>query len=162
MNTSWVQLFNRKVLNLAHTDCWNIAQDDDLLPQQTPAGWNWYRTSSFARFHCSTCSNGWASARALILFNMRLRNGTGDVKVRFFKQQCRRNHDEEANFVEPVFSEENIKQVLDRLMTKIRQRCYQEDIGERKAFLERDCNLDGPHETRHCEACRVGICSQAV
>ncbi|XP_067898519.1 receptor-transporting protein 3-like isoform X2 [Heterodontus francisci] len=114
------------------------------------------------RFHCSSCSNKWASAKARILFNMRLQNGKGEVKVRFFKQQCRENHDEEVNFVKPVFSEENIEQVLDRLMTKIRQRCYNENIGKDHAAFRSDDNLQGPHETSHCEACSLGLCSEAV
>ncbi|GCB63475.1 hypothetical protein scyTo_0013208 [Scyliorhinus torazame] len=160
MNSSWIQLFNCKVSDLAYSDSWTITQDDHLPPQHAPVGWNWYRTSSFARFYCSTCSNKWASARALILFNMRLQNGTGVVKVRFFKQQCRRDHEDEVGFVEPSFNEENIKQVLGRLMTKILQRCYKEYVGEGTAFFGRDNYLDGPHERRHCEACSLGICNQ--
>ncbi|XP_060690082.1 receptor-transporting protein 3-like isoform X1 [Hemiscyllium ocellatum] len=160
MNVNWVRLFNSKVSDLEYSDHWNIIKDDNLLPSRSPTGCNFYKTSSFARFHCSTCPNKWASAKALIIFSMKLQNGEGEVKVRFCKQQCRQNHAIEANFVEPVFDEENIKQVLNRLIAKIRQRCYHESIEKHTTWCESNVEVQGPHEKKHCEACKLGICTE--
>ncbi|XDV21955.1 hypothetical protein PO909_026945 [Leuciscus waleckii] len=56
-------------------------------------------------------------------------------------KKCRRCN--EAKMEDPNFPVENIDVLIERLVEKIRMR------------------VNGPHESAHCEACRLGVCSQA-
>nr|XP_014348229.1 PREDICTED: receptor-transporting protein 2-like [Latimeria chalumnae] len=112
------------------------------------------------RFHCSKCFNTWGSARVPILFHMTLDKwqSWGYVKVCFFKQCCR--HCEDAELEEPEFFTENIRVVVDKLVTQIRKRCYGEKVNDSRSSCIMDEQPEGPHESVHCEACQQGLCSR--
>ncbi|XP_007897942.1 receptor-transporting protein 3 [Callorhinchus milii] len=159
LNTDWTRLFNDKVLDLPVHDKWTIEEDNELIADGAPSGWSCYITSAFGRFRCSICSKSWASAKVSILFHMQRSGYTGRVKVRFFKQRCRKDHTG-AEYEEPTFETDNISPVLDRLMIRIRKKCYNENIKLDKHVSHTDMN--GPHESKHCQGCLMGICSQGM
>jgi len=116
----------------------------------------------FCRFHCSKCSNNWASAKAMvILYYPNSNESLGKVTLRFFGQQCRRCS--RNNFVDPEFDEESIKLTLEKLYERIGWNCYGE---ERPPKMENNNdkknNIQGPHETNLCEACQLGCCDQIL
>lgn len=87
---------------------------------------------------------------------MRLSSGQGVVKVRRFRQNCK--HCSNAPMEEPSFSPENIGNLLEHLVKKIRIKCYGENAGEAsKPFTGFD--VKSPHEPTHCEGCIQGFCS---
>ncbi|CAM5164093.1 unnamed protein product [Natator depressus] len=64
-----------------------------------------------------------------------------------------------TKFETPTFSQENIERILDNLVLKIREKCSQGFIKNRDVagpIVEED--VEGPHDTTHCEACALGIC----
>ncbi|XP_064418364.1 receptor-transporting protein 4-like [Latimeria chalumnae] len=157
---NWRRLFNEKIGELRRRDTWTIVFDDSIEPDVLGANVKQYIRGSFAKFRCSKCRNLWGSARVPILFHMKLETPQrwGTVKVRFFKQECRKCTS--AEYEAPQVSEENIKVVLDKLLTKIRIKCYGEKSGEKPTFSVIEGNLEGPHESSHCEACQLGVCNK--
>ncbi len=67
----------------------------------------------------------------------------------------------EDEWEDPDFPVENIDVLVERLVKNIRKKCYGEDLDNANRSSAFDGRRDGPHESDHCEACRLGICSQA-
>uniref|UniRef100_A0A8C4E1W5 3CxxC-type domain-containing protein n=1 Tax=Dicentrarchus labrax TaxID=13489 RepID=A0A8C4E1W5_DICLA len=99
-------------------------------------GWEQYIRNTGARFKCIMCGRSWSSNRVMVVFHMRLLNGQGIVKVRRFRQNCK-NEQFEIN-----------------KRSKIRIKCYHEDLGRRnKTFIRHD--VSSPHEPAQ------GICTRS-
>lgn len=116
---------------------------------------------SIYRFKCSICKRTWPSKRVLVVFHFHLNTATkqGTIKVRRYKQECRKCN--EPRMEDPNFSEDNINVLTERLVDRIRMRCYGENLGEtNRPSVFRD-RVNGPHESAHCEACKDGICNKA-
>lgn len=87
---------------------------------------------------------------------MRLMDGQGVVKARRFRQNCKKCSN--APMEEPSIESDNIDILLEKLVEKIRIKCYHEDLGDNiRPFRSFDVN--SPHEPAHCEACIKGICT---
>ncbi|KAL0159376.1 hypothetical protein M9458_043101, partial [Cirrhinus mrigala] len=99
--------------------------------------------------------------RVQVVFHFQLNKARrqGTVKLRGYKQECMTCS--EAQMEDPKFPEENIDVLVERLVKKIRMRCYREKLGQGNRSSVFNTRDDGPHERKHCEACRLGICSQA-
>nr|XP_014348228.1 PREDICTED: receptor-transporting protein 3-like [Latimeria chalumnae] len=156
----WREGFEEKIASLDRKETWTLTPDPDITLKDLGPEWRCCRITTFAKFKCSECSNSWGSAQVLILFHMTLdrRQGRGRVKVRFFKQQCRRCED--TRFVNPEFLAPNIDVILDKLVSQIRKKCYRENLGENQSPFIMDEELEGPHESAHCEACKEGVCGK--
>uniref|UniRef100_H3ATU7 3CxxC-type domain-containing protein n=1 Tax=Latimeria chalumnae TaxID=7897 RepID=H3ATU7_LATCH len=158
LRSKWREGFEEKIASLDRKETWTLTPDPDITLKDLGPEWRCCRITTFAKFKCSECSNSWGSAQVLILFHMTLdrRQGRGRVKVRFFKQQCRRCED--TRFVNPEFLAPNIDVILDKLVSQIRKKCYRENLGENQSPFIMDEELEGPHESAHCEACKEGVC----
>ncbi|XP_016402601.1 receptor-transporting protein 3-like, partial [Sinocyclocheilus rhinocerous] len=112
-------------------------------------------------FRCSLCRKTWGSKRVRVLFHFHLNTARnrGTIKVRRFKQKCRRCA--EAQWEDPNFPVENIDVLVERLVKNIRVKCYRDNLGETNRSSVFIGRVNGPHETAHCEACHKGVCSQA-
>ncbi|XP_036442413.1 receptor-transporting protein 3-like [Colossoma macropomum] len=156
----WVRVFRDRAAGL-DGDEWTLELNDSIEPGRTQRGWNQYIRNSYAQFRCSLCRRSWPSKQVQVLFHFSressLRRGT--VRVRRFKQKCRRCS--AARMEEPSFTVENIDVMVEKLMEKIRIRCYGEEPPESNRNLRFDGRIEGPHERLHCEACLKGICSQS-
>ncbi|XP_030646981.1 receptor-transporting protein 3-like [Chanos chanos] len=140
-------------------DQWSLTFDDNIEEiQQGSGGWYQYIRGSFARFTCSLCKRSWPSKKVLVIFHFTLfhERSEGKVKVRRYRQKCRRCL--QAQMEEPLFTGENIKVLVDKIIEKIRMRCYNENIGKQNRFSQFHGRVNGPHERAHCEACLKGIC----
>lgn len=114
------------------------------------------------RFKCSLCRRSWASTRVQVIFHFHLNSACsqGTIKVRRFKQKCKTCSD--AQMEDPNFSVGNIDVLVERLVEKIRMRCYKEDLGETNRSSKFYGRVNGPHEMLHCEACQHGVCNRAI
>ncbi|XP_072516354.1 receptor-transporting protein 3-like [Salminus brasiliensis] len=157
MAEQWNRIFGNWAGEL-EGDAWTLELDNSIKPDRPQRGWNQYIRNAFARFRCSLCRNSWPSKRVQVVFHFSF-NSTqhrGTVKVRQFKQKCRRCS--KAQMEEPSFSSENIDVMVEKLMEKIRIRCYGEKPPEVNRNLHVNGKVEGPHERLHCEACLMGIC----
>ncbi|XP_062869424.1 LOW QUALITY PROTEIN: receptor-transporting protein 2-like [Trichomycterus rosablanca] len=156
----WTSVFENRSVDLQ--DEWTLIMNDSIQPGHPGRGSYQYIRGSFARFRCSLCRRGWPSRRVQVVFHFSLDavNGRGTVKVRRFKQNCRRCAN--APMEEPSFEEENVDVMVEKLMEKIRFRCYGEDVGDSNRASHFSGRVNGPHESAHCEACRAGICTGPV
>jgi hypothetical protein len=83
----------------------------------------------------------------------------GKVALRFFGQQCKRCL--RNDFVDPEFDDESIKFILEKLYQRIGWVCYDKERPPKKQNNDTKNNkIQGPHESKLCEACRLGICDQ--
>ncbi|KAI4894163.1 hypothetical protein NFI96_027841 [Prochilodus magdalenae] len=155
----WNSVFQKRAAELKG-DKWTLEMDDSIEPNQTQQGWNQYIRNSYAQFHCSLCRRSWPSKQVQVLFHFTLDSPSrhGTVKVRRFRQKCRTCA--EAKMEQPSFTVENIDVMVEKLMEKIRVRCYGEEPKESNRNLVFNDKVDGPHESQHCEACQKGFCSQ--
>ena len=114
-----------------------------------------------SRFTCSKCKRTWPSKRVLVVFDFQLqeRTKTGTVKARRFRQNCKRC--KEAQMEEPQFEVDNIEVLLDKLVERIRMRCYRENLGQNNRGFRPVGISEVPHESSHCEACLRGICRKS-
>ncbi|XP_061593157.1 receptor-transporting protein 2-like [Cololabis saira] len=153
----WIRIFqeqiSRQILNQAHT--WHLEFDDNIMGQN-PGREQYIRTTR-ARFRCSKCKRSWPSNRVMVLFHMRLFDGQGTVKVRPFRQNCKRCA--EAPMEKPEVDAENIEIIMENLVEKIRIKCYHENLGQ-KNRKPRSFDVKSPHEPAHCEGCKQGICTR--
>ncbi|MBN3277843.1 RTP3 protein, partial [Polyodon spathula] len=154
----WVRIFREKIQGLGLSDSWWIEFDNNINIAQP--GWENYIRNTFARFHCSQCRHTWASAQVPVMFHMKLdaSQGSGIVKVRCCKQECKKCPT--PILEQPQISSDNITVLMDKLMLKIRKKCYKENVEENATGFIIAGKLDGPHESRHCEGCQLGICSR--
>ncbi|KAL4630775.1 receptor-transporting protein 3-like [Arapaima gigas] len=161
MGPEWIKIFDKKMEQLERGDTWTMVTDDTIMVDKLPEGWQQYICKTNGRFKCSKCKNTWPSQRVMVLFFMYLSQSThrGTVKVRCFRQECRRCAD--PIFEEPRLRKENVDRLLEKLIEKIRIKCYKEDTGVKQKPFVFDGRVDGPHEARHCQACHYGICRQA-
>lgn len=93
----------------------------------------------------------------MVVFHMRLMGTQGIVKVRRFRQNCKRCNS--APMEKPSITSDNIEILLENLVKKIRIKCYNEtlDGGFRPPA---SLNVNNPHEPSHCESCILGICNR--
>ncbi|UJR08322.1 hypothetical protein I4U23_012593 [Adineta vaga] len=118
--------------------------------------------TKYAKFHCPKCSKGWASAKAKVdlyypNFNQRL----GQVTIRFYGQECRRCSRKGTYYVDPEFELDDIRFILEKLYERIGWDCYHKERPKTtKTYVERDNKIQGPHEEKLCEACKMGRCDQ--
>ncbi|XP_062413001.1 receptor-transporting protein 3-like isoform X2 [Sardina pilchardus] len=153
----WARLFEQRTGRL-HGHNWTITFDDSIVPDKPAAEWFQYIRGAFAKFSCSSCDRTWGSSRVLVVFQFHYERGAkrGTVRARRFRQECKTC--EETEMEEPLFDSENIGVMLEKLVERIRFRCYKEKIN-----LKRSRPLDwteGPHESDLCEACKRGFCRQ--
>ncbi|XP_005311829.3 receptor-transporting protein 3-like [Chrysemys picta bellii] len=157
---TWQRMFDQKMEWEKPNDTWSLTVEDNLSPRNPERRWHLYQQrKAFARFQCSCCTRHWPSAQVLILFHMHLDRSQrqGQVKMRVYGQKCKKCHG--AKFETPTFSQENIERILDKLVLKVREKCYRESIANRDLadpVVEED--VGGPHDTTRCEACALGIC----
>ncbi|KAF0042035.1 hypothetical protein F2P81_005567 [Scophthalmus maximus] len=95
----------------------------------------------------------------MVVFHMRLMGGTGTVKVKRFRQNCKRCCSE-APMVDPSITAEHITVLMRNLVKKIRIKCYNENLDQGHYDHER-IEVNSPHEPAHCEGCMAGICTRA-
>ncbi|XP_062371577.1 receptor-transporting protein 3-like [Sardina pilchardus] len=159
----WRSIFGGKTEELEeeYGDSWRIEFDDSIEPEKPAQDWFKYIRGAFARFQCSKCKKTWPSRRVLVVFHFHLnkREKKGTVKARRFQQKCRRC--QEAKMEEPTFDPDNIEVLLEKLVEKIRFRCYRENLGKNNRGFRPVGRSVGPHESAHCEACLRGICRKA-
>ncbi|XP_041038251.1 receptor-transporting protein 3-like [Carcharodon carcharias] len=157
----WIDSFTRYMDEQEYGEKWTLNFNYNLQPylegDQKAKGWKVYQTSSFGRFECH-CSNSWSSAHVVILFHYRLRRNRGLVLLRLFKQSCR--YCVYNAELKPQVNHNQMQNVFNRLIFKIRKNCYRETVEE----VERDLRYrkTKPHETSLCEACHLGICRNKV
>ncbi|XP_068563232.1 receptor-transporting protein 3-like [Cebidichthys violaceus] len=153
----WTPIFQKKANILKQGDSWHLQFDENLLPDSPNSGWEQYIRNTGARFKCRECGRGWPSNRVMVVFHMRLSCGQGVVKVRLFRQNCKKCI--KAPMERPSITPENIDILLENLVEKIRIKCYHENLGEgHRPFVTLD--VKSPHEPAHCEACMQGICTR--
>uniref|UniRef100_UPI003AAF4962 receptor-transporting protein 3-like n=1 Tax=Centroberyx gerrardi TaxID=166262 RepID=UPI003AAF4962 len=152
----WMRIFEAKVGKLNRRDNWRLQFDDSLSPDKPNMGWKMYKRSACARFSCSKCNRSWPSNRVMVVFHMRLSQSQGTVKVRRFRQNCKQCS--EAPMEEATFGADNISILLEKLVEKIREKCYHQNLGKKNRPF-RNMDVEGPHEAAHCEACIQGTCS---
>ncbi|KAG8445058.1 hypothetical protein GDO86_009993, partial [Hymenochirus boettgeri] len=152
----WRNLFNQDINEISVPHEWNLAVDPTL---QTQPGWLQYTQSTFGRFRCSRCTRWWNSAEVHILFLMKLdrvmRHGT--VKMRIFKQECKRCS---FGLMEtPEITQENIRIVISNLVNRIQSRIYllNNRYEDQRPVVYSD-KMEGPHNREHCESCRQNMC----
>ncbi|NXT79576.1 RTP3 protein, partial [Zapornia atra] len=133
-------------------------EDDDLQLHALRPGWKEFvQRRAFGRFQCSQCLHGWSSARVHILFHMCRSQGWGMVRMRTFRQTCRRCA--EPRLEEPQFSEETMEKLLHNLVLKILQYFYHVPIQPSELVeVVVDVPVRGPHDSARCEGCQLGVC----
>ncbi|KAF3707458.1 Receptor-transporting protein 3 3CxxC-type zinc finger protein 3 Transmembrane protein 7 [Channa argus] len=138
----------------------NYSQTDTVSNNERKKGWRVYCHCAYGKFQCSNCSRTWSSARVVVLFRYRLRQGKGTVIMRPFGQACRPCQDDW--FDRPGFSKKEVKKALLGLIAKIRKNCYgeEDDDDEDGSSVCSTKVWTKPHETALCEACSMGICCQ--
>uniref|UniRef100_A0A673LM33 Receptor-transporting protein 2-like n=2 Tax=Sinocyclocheilus rhinocerous TaxID=307959 RepID=A0A673LM33_9TELE len=156
----WNSSLQKKASDL-HGDTWNIETDQTIVENSLAPNWHQYISGSFADFRCSLCRRTWGSSRVQVVFHFHLNTASrqGIFTLRCYKQECRTCN--EAQWEDPNFPVENIDVLVERLVKKIRRKCYGEDLGQTNRSSVFGGRFNGPHESAHCEACRLGICSQA-
>ncbi|XP_069068911.1 receptor-transporting protein 3-like [Pleurodeles waltl] len=153
---TWNILFQSKMADRGH---WTLEVDNTA---QSPPWWKQYTLHASARFKCSVCGRRWESSKVRMIFHIKKasrRKPQGCVKMQIFKQGCQRCN--VAILEDPEFIIENIDAAVDRLVMRIRKVCYGEDVSDRLIpdFITSGSN-EGPHDSAHCEACRLGLCNQ--
>ncbi|KAK5613755.1 hypothetical protein CRENBAI_016647 [Crenichthys baileyi] len=163
----WLEIFDELLYNdnqLDYGDEWclnfNYTQTDEVSKEQRKRGWKVYSHCAYGNFQCGACRKTWPSARVVLLFRYRLRNGRGTVIMRPFGQACRRCQDGEFDL--PGFAQKEVEHALLRLFSKIRKNCYREKEEESGDGSSTSSTTvwTKPHEKSLCEACLLGICCQ--
>uniref|UniRef100_A0A8C9P7X3 3CxxC-type domain-containing protein n=1 Tax=Spermophilus dauricus TaxID=99837 RepID=A0A8C9P7X3_SPEDA len=156
------QVFQMLIQEVKPWHKWTLTADKGLLPNVLQPGWMQYQLWTFARFQCSSCSRSWASAHVQVLFHMHWseKKHRGQVKMRVFAQRCKKCP--QPPFEVPEFTQENISRVLNNLVIRILKKCYREGfkIVEEIPAIKDIC-LQGPHDSKNCEACLQGSCAQS-
>ncbi|KAM8888011.1 receptor-transporting protein 3-like isoform 1-T1 [Synchiropus picturatus] len=153
----WNSIFRSKAAELPEEDTWNLEFDDTIVPNNPAAGWKEYIKKANARFACTTCRRQWPSNKVMVIFHMKLEDGTGTVKVRRCRQSC--NRCSEAAMVIPNIEDPTLNALMDTLIGKIRIKCYNENQGGHQRYFQ-EYEVHNPHEPSNCEGCRLGICNQ--
>ncbi|XP_075427139.1 receptor-transporting protein 2 [Ascaphus truei] len=135
-NHSWTAVFQplqEVELQQRHGNNWTLQiksdLEDELTSNQRQEGWKVYISSSFGRFTCPDCRHSWNSARVSLTFHYRRVHSTeGKVHLRTYRQICRNCKKPEV-LLTAAFEEDKRREVLMRLISKIRKNCYNEDMG---------------------------------
>uniref|UniRef100_A0A8C3KNW6 3CxxC-type domain-containing protein n=1 Tax=Calidris pygmaea TaxID=425635 RepID=A0A8C3KNW6_9CHAR len=140
---TWQDIFAEKIADVHLTEPWMLQEDDTLQVHVLKPGWkefvHWSPPCP-GRFRCSQCLHEWSSAKVHILFHMCRRQGHGTVRMRAFRQACRRCPDPQLE--EAEFNYETVEKLLHNLVLKILQYFYHVSVHNR------------------CEGCQLGICSK--
>ncbi|XP_073529206.1 receptor-transporting protein 3-like [Phyllobates terribilis] len=157
---AWEEEFNYEIEERGVPGSWELYEDEGLGVQEKGAK---YTQRTFARFKCSGCKRWWNSAEVHVLFFMNLNKSLqqGTVKMRIFRQECKKCSFPELE--EPEISIENIVRIIKNLVNRIMQVFY----GEKKAKQELkpevySNDMEGPHDKEHCEACKLKICKWQI
>ncbi|KAM4694333.1 receptor-transporting protein 3-like [Discoglossus pictus] len=153
----WRRAFDSEIEELGVHDEWNFSMDRNLQQQQRD--WLQYTQCTFARFTCSHCGRWWNSAEVHVLFFFKLdrQMSCGTVKMRIFRQECKRCNS--AVMENPEISHENIKRVLSNMVKRIQSKFYRQDSEHQdmKSVIYSN-KMEGPHDQAHCEACKQKVC----
>ncbi|XP_053167638.1 receptor-transporting protein 2-like [Hemicordylus capensis] len=152
----WREVFEELVREVNPNDAWRLTMDRQLDFHHVEPGWEQSLLEhAHARFTCSRCFRNWSSHQVVILFHMHWKRygRQGQVKMRFFGQQCQQCS---SNYEEPLFSEKDVDNVLSRLILDIREKCYGENV-DRGELSEVIWGHSGPHRPHYCQACYLGI-----
>ncbi|XP_063772575.1 receptor-transporting protein 3-like [Pseudophryne corroboree] len=153
---TWNTLFENELEDQGIPHEWSFSAEDNLKAQQ---GYLQNTQCTFARFQCSRCARWWKSAKVHILFLIRRdrQSRRGTVRMRIFKQKCRRCTF--AVWEKAEIPEENIKRVISNLVSKIHQMVYMRNSGKAllPPLIDSD-DIEGPHDVEHCEACKENAC----
>ncbi|XP_075194620.1 receptor-transporting protein 3-like [Anomaloglossus baeobatrachus] len=155
-NSNWQKLFDNERQNQGIPQKWSFCVDEHLQRQQ---GYLQYTQHTFASFQCSFCGRRWNSAQVHILFLIRwdakFRNGT--VKMKIFRQSCRRCN--ASTFEKAEISDENSKRVIINLIIKIQSKIFERKNTRQPLEPEvYNDDMEGPHEKKNCEACMMKVC----
>ncbi|KAM3930930.1 receptor-transporting protein 3-like [Leptodactylus fuscus] len=154
--STWKNIFENELEDQGINHVWSLCVDEHLKAQQ---GYLQYTQCTFARFHCSHCSRWWNSAQVHILFLIKSdrRSRGGAVKMRIFKQECRRCN--VSILQKPEITHENMKRVISNLVSKIQSMTYgQNNKNPPLNPIIYSNDVEGPHEKKHCEACKLKVC----
>ncbi|XP_063772576.1 receptor-transporting protein 4-like [Pseudophryne corroboree] len=153
---TWSDEFDSEIEESGIRDTWKLFVDDDLQSQEKGLR---YAQHTFGRFRCSLCRRSWNSAEVHVLFLMNLNKymKQGTVRMRIFKQECKK-----CKFPlleKPEVSLENVSRIIRNVCSRIQQVFYgQKRVNpDLKPELYSN-NMEGPHDKEHCEACRLHIC----
>ncbi|CAI5685156.1 receptor-transporting protein 3 isoform X1 [Oreochromis niloticus] len=156
LSPEWTQIFQIKATDLKQGDSWELQYDENIEPNKPNMDWKEYIRNTSASFQCSMCRRKWPSNKVMVVFHMCLRNGQGTVKVRPLRQNCKKCTN--APMENPKIESENINTLMEKLVEKIKQKCYHENLEESyRPFTLYE--VKSPHEPKHCEGCMKGVCT---
>ncbi|XP_009815044.2 receptor-transporting protein 3 [Gavia stellata] len=158
---TWQEVFAAKIADMHLTEPWKLQEDDSLQVHVLKPGWKEFvQRRALGRFQCSQCFHEWSSAKVHVLFHMRQHRGRGKVRMRAFRQACRRCPD--PRLEEPEFSQETMERLLHNLVLKILEYFYHLPI-QPSDLLEVvvDVPVLGPHDSARCEGCQLGVCRES-
>eukprot|EP00064_Thunnus_orientalis_P007868 superscaffoldBa00000899_g7890 len=110
----WTRIFQNETNDLRQGDSWCLEFDYSIKPEDPEQGWKEYIRNTSAWFTCTKCGRGWPSNRVKVFFHMRLMEGQGIVKVRPYRQNCKKCND--APMEEPSITSDNIGILLKNLI----------------------------------------------
>ncbi|KAK7889365.1 hypothetical protein WMY93_024925 [Mugilogobius chulae] len=155
----WREIFETEIEEYTD-DRWYLHFDDNIKPKKPDHGREKYITKTFGWFTCRKCKRQWPSNYVTVVFHFRLnKKDQGHVKVRRLKQNCK--YCKNAPMEKPRIDTEHIEILMENLVKKIREKCYQENVP--KSDKRHLVKSESPHEPDHCEGCKAGIspCSAA-
>ncbi|XP_074010102.1 receptor-transporting protein 3-like [Numenius arquata] len=158
---TWQDIFAEKIADAHLTEPWMLQEDDTLQVHVLEPGWKEFvQRCALGRFRCSQCLQEWSSAKVHILFHMCRFQGQGMVRMRAFRQACRRCPDPQLE--EAEFNHETVERLLHNLVLKILQYFYHVSV-QPSDLLEVvvDAPVAGPHNSDRCEGCQLGVCSKS-
>ncbi|XP_054061164.1 receptor-transporting protein 3-like [Rissa tridactyla] len=158
---TWQDIFAEKIADVHLKEPWMLQEDDTLQVHVLEPGWKEFvQRRALGRFRCSQCFQEWSSAKVHILFHMCRGLGQGTVRMRTFRQACRRCPD--PRLEEAEFNQETVERLLHNLVLKILQYFYHLPV-QPSDLLEVvvDAPVAGPHNSTRCEGCQLGICSKS-
>ncbi|CAB1424465.1 unnamed protein product [Pleuronectes platessa] len=154
----WRSNFKKAARDLQPGDTWNLEFDSSINPSCPEPGWKEYITRTSARFQCCLCERKWFSDRVMVVFHMRLEGSKGTVKVRRLHQSCKKCSN--APMEDPTVEKENLCNLMESLVMKIRMNCYNEKTQKGGEYVQKKPDNNRPHEPAHCEGCKLGICTK--
>ncbi|KAM4629843.1 5-hydroxytryptamine receptor 3A-like [Polymixia lowei] len=122
----WNRIFQPKINDSYPGHCWKLEFDDSIEGDKPNPGWQQYIRNTSAR-------RGWPSNRVMVVFHMQLLQQEGTVKARRFRQNCKKCH--AAPMELGIFSPDNLDILLEKLVEKIRIKCYHEDPAPCNAIM---------------------------
>ncbi|XP_060934856.1 receptor-transporting protein 3-like [Limanda limanda] len=151
----WRSTFKRNANGFPDGDTWKLEFDSMIEPKHPQPGWKEYITRTSARFRCSKCGRPWPSNIVMVFFHMHLEDSTGTVKVKRSGQSCQECND--GRMQDPMVDLEHITILMKNLVTKMRIKCYNEDLDDCE-HDQKKLDVNSSHDPDNCEACRKGFC----